>query len=630
MEDKLLVFISSVMNLSVEDLRAERWVAKKAIDDIPMAKPWLFEYSPASSQEATEVYRQKVKHCDIFIAILGTKITPAVKEEYQIASTPPKKPRLVFLKSYEREKENNTHRSKDLKILLKQIKQEVKCKEYANLDELYAGIQEAVFDGSIHSFREKELKKPEIVTLGNPGSRKPIRRNTRRRTRPITNTCRRILLIGGGDLAQEIIPNMRENSDYNAFFGVVDPHQNPPALAVLRRDPEELEEPLYVVEGPWTKGEKERELRRCIRDFKPEIIIPELCATPPGFYDNLGQPYDTIIPTNKIETLINRVKFKLDFQNTYNANSDFRDKLTELKMNPPKFVICHKNNEEEIEKNAREMLPCMIKPAITEFGLGQSRVGKIEDLPRAISHLRKAKNQEESQIVIEKSITCEAEIFQIIAVRLVKNKPKIVFYPPIEYKRACKTKDRDFSIGGPWYLDYALHPALTRLPPERQNDILNRCEAIANLIWRHFLLTPGFFGIEYFIAGDDSIYLNEIALRPDDMGFVTLRSQSASEFEVFSKVVLKKFLPEIDEKPHHAIVRSVVWSDDKGKYEWAIKNKEKIENKYHVRIYPLPKTDLYPGQRIGRLRAEGQDISKLLENSQKAIEELQFRVVEKT
>jgi hypothetical protein len=92
------VFISSIMNPSIEDLAAERQVARTAVERFaPMTVAWAFEAAPASSKPLLDFYLDAVKTCDAFLLIVGQHVTPPVREEAQVALDY-RKPMLVFCK----------------------------------------------------------------------------------------------------------------------------------------------------------------------------------------------------------------------------------------------------------------------------------------------------------------------------------------------------------------------------------------------------------------------------------------------------------------------------------------------------------------------------------------------------
>lgn len=101
-ESPLLVFVSSL----IDKMREERDAVHDAILSIPIARPWLFEYTPASSQETEEAYLSKVRESDIFIILLGAEYSKAVEREYQTA-VENKKPILAFVQKGEKSPEQN-------------------------------------------------------------------------------------------------------------------------------------------------------------------------------------------------------------------------------------------------------------------------------------------------------------------------------------------------------------------------------------------------------------------------------------------------------------------------------------------------------------------------------------------
>lgn len=127
------VFISSIMNRSVEDLAAERAAVHAAVDQFaPVTAAWAFEAEPASAQPLLDCYLDAVKTSDLFVLILGEHITKPVHDEYDTACDHGK-PILVFPKAV-------TNRS-------------------AEADRLLAGLN-AKYDGFVNAaeLREKARK----------------------------------------------------------------------------------------------------------------------------------------------------------------------------------------------------------------------------------------------------------------------------------------------------------------------------------------------------------------------------------------------------------------------------------------------------------------------------------------
>jgi len=99
-EQPLVVFVSSVIG----ELAEERRMAQEVLEQLPFSMPWVFEFTPPSTEVVDEAYLRKVRACDVFILIVGQSVTDPVRREYEVARAA-EKPCLVFLKDCEREAE---------------------------------------------------------------------------------------------------------------------------------------------------------------------------------------------------------------------------------------------------------------------------------------------------------------------------------------------------------------------------------------------------------------------------------------------------------------------------------------------------------------------------------------------
>ncbi len=96
-ENPLIVFVSSVQ----EELAAERLAAQTTIRKLELARPWLFEFTPASTESPSELSRRKASSSHIFILILGPEVSQIVREEYEAARRT-QRVCLAFLKKGQR------------------------------------------------------------------------------------------------------------------------------------------------------------------------------------------------------------------------------------------------------------------------------------------------------------------------------------------------------------------------------------------------------------------------------------------------------------------------------------------------------------------------------------------------
>jgi ribosomal protein S18 acetylase RimI-like enzyme len=164
-ENPLVVFISSVMDTSVDDLTAERRSAVETINALPITRSWAFEFSPASADPLDESYMDKVDECDIFLLILGTEITEPVRREYDRAVTL-KKRRLVFVKDLP------TRASEAAEWLA--VRQDVKWERFHEHSDLAERVRRAVVDEVIKAHRRLNLREKDFEDLANKLRSEPV------------------------------------------------------------------------------------------------------------------------------------------------------------------------------------------------------------------------------------------------------------------------------------------------------------------------------------------------------------------------------------------------------------------------------------------------------------------------
>ena len=123
-EPKLTIFVSSMIG----PLWDERVIVEEAIrTGIPLARTWVFERAPASSEEITESYLARVRECDIYLLILGEDISDPVKAEYRTA-VECSKSRLCFV-------QEGVERTEALEEFLPTLQADVKYATFAFSDE---------------------------------------------------------------------------------------------------------------------------------------------------------------------------------------------------------------------------------------------------------------------------------------------------------------------------------------------------------------------------------------------------------------------------------------------------------------------------------------------------------------
>lgn len=150
MEPSLNIFISSI----IDAFQVERQALKSMLEAIPFNRTWLFEYTPASSEQLQESYLQRVKECDVFILLLGSDISEAVNREWQTAIAYGK-PRLVFL-----QKNKHSPRASEF---VRQM--DVKWMPFSDLESLKTGVKSALLQELIRNYKSFRITEPARVAL---------------------------------------------------------------------------------------------------------------------------------------------------------------------------------------------------------------------------------------------------------------------------------------------------------------------------------------------------------------------------------------------------------------------------------------------------------------------------------
>ena len=151
-EPPLMVFVSSLIN----ELSQERQVLQQAITAFGITKPWVFEYTPASSEPIIQSYIEKVRQCDFFILLIDKSISNAVENEINEAIAN-QKPILAFIKNDKDQKDQ--YRSPTARALIQHIP--TKWAEFSKLTELALLSRTALCDEIIRKVRNGTLSLSE-------------------------------------------------------------------------------------------------------------------------------------------------------------------------------------------------------------------------------------------------------------------------------------------------------------------------------------------------------------------------------------------------------------------------------------------------------------------------------------
>ena len=134
-EPPLIAFVSSVID---PELQPARDCVERVLSDAPFLLPWLFEHTPASSQDVDRSYLEKVRCATFVFWLVGSKTTEPVKAEIQEALSAQRRLIVMLLPADKRDAETDA--------LVKQGRPKAKYREPKSLDELAVEIDLAVSD----------------------------------------------------------------------------------------------------------------------------------------------------------------------------------------------------------------------------------------------------------------------------------------------------------------------------------------------------------------------------------------------------------------------------------------------------------------------------------------------------
>lgn len=87
------IFLSSAF----QEFKDERFIIRKALEDIPLTKPVFFEEMAAAPKPIFDLMRERIESADIFMLLIGNTFSEATRVEYEVARAL-NKPILVLIK----------------------------------------------------------------------------------------------------------------------------------------------------------------------------------------------------------------------------------------------------------------------------------------------------------------------------------------------------------------------------------------------------------------------------------------------------------------------------------------------------------------------------------------------------
>ena len=173
---KYRVFISSEM----DELKEERHVAQSAIEELSRSpynlhfEPVMFEHFGARTQSVKEVYKEKVRMCDIYLGIIGKKYGTIIDEsglsgtyeEYRTAYIAHNK-MLIYVLDIDERKDVREERVKEF---IEEVEERQTYQKFENKDQLKDFIKRDLFKEydylpDVSGLERSELKVREIEVV---------------------------------------------------------------------------------------------------------------------------------------------------------------------------------------------------------------------------------------------------------------------------------------------------------------------------------------------------------------------------------------------------------------------------------------------------------------------------------
>ena len=312
---------------------------------------------------------------------------------------------------------------------------------------------------------------------------------------PLSPNATRVLLLGCGELGKEVAIELQR-------FGVeviaVDRYANAPAMQVSHRS-----HVIDMLDGAAIRALVERE--------RPHLIVPEIEAistrTLVELEAELGDAL-RVVPTARAAWLT------MDREGIRRLAAE----TLGLPTSSYRFVDTLQDYRDAV---AHIGLPCVVKPAMSSSGHGQSLVRADADIDAAWDHAQTGGRAGAGRVIVEGFVDFDYEITLLT----VRHAGGTSFCEPIGHLQ----EDGDYRES--WQ------------PQPMSPRALARAQAIARAITDD-LGGWGVFGVELFVKGDE-VWFSEVSPRPHDTGLVTLASQELSEFALHARAILGLPIPVI-------------------------------------------------------------------------------------
>ena len=310
---------------------------------------------------------------------------------------------------------------------------------------------------------------------------------------PFTDSARRVLLCGSGELGKEVVIELQR---YGVEVIAVDAYADAPAMQVADRA-----HVISMLDGD--------ALRAVIEKERPQLVVPEVEAIATDTLAAIEAEGEVeIIPTARATQL------------TMNREGIRRLAAEELGLRTSPFEFAE-TKEEFLAAIENIGLPCVVKPIMSSSGKGQSLVKTDADIDASWQYAQEGGRAGAGKVIVEGFVDFDYEITQLT----VRHVDGTSFCDPIGHVQI----DGDYRES--WQ-------------PQQMTDV-----ALANAREYAKKITDalggrGIFGVELFVK-DDDVWFSEVSPRPHDTGMVTMISQDLSQFALHARAILGLPIPNI-------------------------------------------------------------------------------------
>lgn len=309
---------------------------------------------------------------------------------------------------------------------------------------------------------------------------------------PFTNTAKKVLLCGSGELGKEVCIELQR---LGVEVIALDSYANAPAMQIADRA-----HVLSMLDG--------EALRAVIESEKPDFIVPEVEAIATDTLIELEKEGYTVVPSARAAKL------------TMNREGIRRLAAEDLDLKTSPYRFC--GSRAEFNAAVAQLgYPCVVKPIMSSSGKGQSTLKSPADLDHAWTYAQEGGRAGAGRVIVEGFIDFDYEITLLT----VRHKDGTSFCEPIGHRQEAGDYQES------WQPQLMSEAALSAA-----KDI---AEKVTTALGGY-----GLFGVEFFIKGDQ-VYFSEVSPRPHDTGMVTMISQDLTEFALHVRAFLGLPIPAI-------------------------------------------------------------------------------------